>query len=127
MLGPAHPLAGRDRVTVEELSDYRLVLRPRSVSRGAHDVILGMFHGHPPAATRITEAYSGAGWDAMHADGFSVVAAAAAVSGDFVTVPIADGDAAFSMSLVWSRDTPPLVLPALLEAADSAVAANGWR
>ncbi|TML29192.1 MAG: LysR family transcriptional regulator [Actinobacteria bacterium] len=127
VLGPAHPLAGRDRVTVEELSDYRLVLRPRSVSRGAHDVILGMFHGHPPAATRITEAYSGAGWDAMHADGFSVVAAAAAVSGDFVTVPIADGDAAFSMSLVWSRDTPPLVLPALLEAADSAVAANGWR
>jgi hypothetical protein len=63
----------------------------------------------------------------MHADGFSVVAAAAAVSGDFVTVPIADGDAAFSMSLVWSRDTPPLVLPALLEAADSAVASNGWR
>lgn len=126
VLRPAHPLAGRDRVTVEELAEYRLVLRPRAVSRQAHDLILGMFHAHPPAATRVTEAYSGAAWDAMDADGFSVVAAAAAVSGDFVTVPIADGDAAFWMSLVWSRDTPPLVLHALLEAADAAVAANGW-
>lgn len=126
VLRPAHPLADRDKVTVEELAEYRLVLRPRSVSRGAHDVIISMFHGHPPAATRVTEAYSGAAWDAMHADGFSIVAAAAAVSGDFITVPIDDGDAAFWMSLVWSRDAPPLVLQALLEAADAAVAANDW-
>jgi hypothetical protein len=75
----------------------------------------------------VTEAYSGASWDAMHADGFTVVPAAAAVSGDFVTVPIADANAEFTLSLIWSRATPPALLPALLEAADAAVAENGWQ
>jgi DNA-binding transcriptional LysR family regulator len=127
VLRPGHPLAARDSVTIAELAKYHLVLRPRHVSKGAHDLILGMFHGHPPAATRVTEAYSGASWDAMHADGFTVVPAAAAVSGDFVTVPIADANAEFTLSLIWSRATPPALLPALLEAADAAVAENGWQ
>jgi DNA-binding transcriptional LysR family regulator len=127
VLRPTHPLAGRESVTITELADYRLVMRPRNVSKGAHDVILGMFHGNPPAATRVTEAYSGASWDAMHADGFGVVPASAAVSGDFVTLPISDANAEFTLSLIWSRDTPPPILPALLEAADAAVAENRWQ
>jgi DNA-binding transcriptional LysR family regulator len=123
---PEHPLAGRATVTIAELADYHLVLRPRSVSKGAHDVILAMFHGHPPAGTRVTETYSGASWDAMHADGFTVVPSSAAVGGDFLAIPISDSDAEFTMSLIWSRQTPPLVLQGLLEAADAAVAESDW-
>src|SRR5262245_38334538 len=58
-----HPLAKRGEVTVEELAGHTLLLWPRSVSKGAHDVVLGMFHGNRPAATRVTETYSGASWD----------------------------------------------------------------
>ena len=121
-----HPLATRDRVTVEDLAEHRLVLLPRNISKGAHDVILGMFHGHPPVATRVTDAYSGANWDAMHADGFAVMPSSAAVGGDFVKVPIADSVDEFTISLVWNRETPPVVLPKLLEAAEGAVAENAW-
>ena len=121
-----HPLAERDEVTIEELAEHTLLLWPRTVSKGAHDVVLGMFHGRQPAATRVTESYSGASWDAMHANAFAVVAASAAVSGDHVAVPINNGQVEFTMSLIWSRETPPAVLPALLEAVDSAVADNNW-
>lgn len=123
---PQHPLAGHPTVTIGELAGYHLVLRPRSVSKGAHDVILGMFHGRPPAGTRVTESYSGASWDAMHADGFTIVPSSAAVGGDFATIPISDSEAEFTMSLMWSTQTPPLVLDALLEAADAAIAENDW-
>jgi DNA-binding transcriptional LysR family regulator len=122
-----HPLASRERVTIEDLAEHRLVLLPRNISKGAHDVILGMFHGHPPAATRVTEAYSGATWDAMQADGFAIMPASAAVGGDFVAVPIADSANEFTISLVWNREIPPAVLPHLLEAADAAAAENAWR
>jgi len=122
-----HPLSGRDRVTVEDLANHTLVLWPRSVSRGAHDLVLALFHGHRPASVRVTERHTGAAWDAMHADGFTVVAASAPVSGDFVRVPISDGNAEFTMSLIWNSETPPRILPALLEAADAAVAENGWQ
>jgi DNA-binding transcriptional LysR family regulator len=121
-----HPLAKHAEVTIDDLLPHTLLLWPRGVSKGAHDTVLGMFHGRRPAATRVTETYSGASWDAMHANAFAVVAASAAVSGDLVTLPINDGDAEFTMSLVWSRETPPAVLPVLLEAAESAAADNDW-
>jgi hypothetical protein len=63
----------------------------------------------------------------MHADGFTIVPSSAAVGGDFVTIAISDSDAEFAMSLVWSRQTPPRVLRGLLEAADGAIAENGWH
>jgi DNA-binding transcriptional LysR family regulator len=122
-----HPLAAHEEVTIEDLAEHMLLLWPRTVSKGAHDIVLGMFHGHKPAATRVTDSYSGASWDAMHANGFAVVAASAAVSGDLATVPINNGNVEFTMSLIWSRATPPLVLPALLEAVDSAIAENAWQ
>jgi DNA-binding transcriptional LysR family regulator len=122
-----HPLADREEVTVAELAEHTLVLWPRNVAKSAHDLVLGMFHGHRPASTRVTEGYSGAMWDAMHADGFAVVPASAAVSGDFVTARISDGNIEFTMSLVWSKGTPPAVLGALLDAADAAADENGWR
>lgn len=127
VLRPRHPLARSESLTVAELAEHTLVLWPRTVSKGAHDAVLSMFDEHRPAATRVTDGHSGASWHAMHADGFAVVPASAAVSGDFVTVPISDGTAEFQLALVWSRHTPPPVLPGLLEAADSAVAENGWR
>jgi DNA-binding transcriptional LysR family regulator len=127
VMRPGHPLAGRDSVTVAELAQHTLVLTPRNVSKGAHDLVVGMFHGSRPAATRVTEGDSGASWDAMHADGFAVLPASAAVSGDFVTIPISDAGIEFPISLVWSRATPPAVLGPLLDAADEAADQNSWR
>jgi hypothetical protein len=126
MMLRGHLLSGRDRVTVDDLAKHTLVLWPRNVSRGAHDLVLGLFHGHMPAAMRVTEQHSGATWDAMHADGFAVVPASSAVSGDFVTVPLDGADLHFTLSLIWSNATPPPVLPALLDAADAAADENGW-
>ena len=127
MLRPDHALAKRESITIDDLAEHRLVLRPRHVSKGAHDVILAMFHGNPPASTSVADAYSGATWDAMHDDGFAVMPSSAAVGGDFIAVPIADTTDEFTISLLWSTDTPPAVLPRLLEAADGAAVENGWR
>jgi hypothetical protein len=33
----------------------------------------------------------------------------------------------FTISLVWSKGTPPAMLGALLDAADAAADANRWR
>jgi DNA-binding transcriptional LysR family regulator len=126
MMLRGHLLSGRGRVTVDDLAKHTLVLWPRNVSRGVHDLVLGLFHGHMPAAMRVTEQHSGAAWDAMHADGFAVVPASSAVSGDFVTVPINGADIDFTLSLIWSNATPPSVLPPLLDAADAAADENKW-
>jgi DNA-binding transcriptional LysR family regulator len=122
-----HRLAERDSVTVADLAAHTLVLWPRDIAKGAHDLVLMMFHGHRPAATRVTDVYGGASWDAMHTDGFAVMPASSAVSGDFVTVPVSDTGIEFTISLVWSTGTPPAVLGALLDAADAAADANRWR
>ena len=128
VLRRGHPLAGREQITAAELAAHTLILWPRNISKGAHDTVLALFHGHRPAATRVVDGDSGAIWDAMQAaDGFVVVPTAAAISGDLVRVPIDDANIEFTMSLVWSRATPPLMLPALLEAGDAAAEANGWR
>jgi DNA-binding transcriptional LysR family regulator len=122
-----HPLASRESVTPEQLSDHKLVLWPRNVAKGAHDVVLALFHGRGPAAVRVADGHSGAIWDAMQAaDAFIVLPTSAAVSGDLVRVPIDDGNIEFTMALVWSSHTPPLALEGLLEAADAAIEQNGW-
>jgi len=122
-----HPLAGQATVTVAELARHTLVLPPRTLSEGMHDRVLAMFHAHRPAAVRIADAHSGASWDAMQtSDAFGVAAAAGAVSGDLVAVPIENSNIEFTISLVWCRKTPPIVLAALLEAADAMIAENRW-
>jgi DNA-binding transcriptional LysR family regulator len=121
-----HPLAKSSAVTLEELAPYALVLTPRPFAKGAHDVVLSLFHGRPTAGMRIAELNSGAFWDAMLAGGFAVLPASAPFSGDFVGLPISDAEIDFTISLVWSKQTPPAVLAALLEAADAASVANGW-
>lgn len=113
-------------MTVTQLARHTLVLWPHDIPRGAHDLVLALFHGHMPASLRVTQRHSGAAWDAMHADGFAVVPASSAVGGDFVTVPIDDADVEFTMSLVWSTATPPPVLPALVDAAKAAADENSW-
>jgi DNA-binding transcriptional LysR family regulator len=127
VMRPEHPLAERHSVTVADLAEHTLVLPPRNITKGGHDLVIGMFHENPPVAMRVTEGNSGASWDAMHSDGFSVLPASAAVSGDFVTVPISDAGIEFPISLVWSKATPPAVLGHLLDAADAAADLNGWR
>jgi DNA-binding transcriptional LysR family regulator len=109
-----HPCAKNGSVTLEELAPYPL------------DGVLSLCHGRPTAGMRIAELNSGAFWDAMLAHGFAVLPASAPFSGDFVGLPISDADVDFTISLVWSKETPPAVLPALIEAADAAIAANGW-
>lgn len=126
VMGRGHPLSSRERVRVEDLAKHTLVLWPNDVSRGAHDVVLERFHGNMPASVRVTDRHSGAAWDAMHADGFAVVPASSGVGGDFVAIPIEEADIDFTISLVWSKATPPPVLPALLDAADAAADENGW-
>ncbi|HSC74249.1 MAG TPA: LysR family transcriptional regulator [Gaiellaceae bacterium] len=121
-----HPLSSHEQVTLAELAKHTLVLWPHDIPRGAHDLVLALFHGHMPASLRVTDRHSGAAWDAMHADGFAVVPASSAVGGDFVAVPIHDADVDFTMSLIWSDATPPAVLPALLDAADAAADENDW-
>jgi DNA-binding transcriptional LysR family regulator len=121
-----HPLADRDSVGLDELAKYTLVVSPRPFAKGAHDVVLAMFHGHPPAATRIADLNSGPFWDAMLAQGFAVLPHSAPFSGDFVALPIADVDAEFEICMVWSKQTAPAILPGLIKAADAAIAANAW-
>ena len=123
---PTHPLAKRESVTVNELAEHTLVVWPRSLATAAHNVVLAMFHGHPPASTRTVDLSGGASWEAMHRDGFTVTPASAAVGGDFVAVPIADANAEFTLSMVWNKHAPPAYLPGLLEASTAAIASNGW-
>jgi DNA-binding transcriptional LysR family regulator len=122
----AHPLANEAGVRLDQLGDYTLVLSPRPFAKGAHDVVLSMFHGRPPASTRIADINSGPFWEAMLAGGFAVLPSSAPFSGDFVALPIEDANAGFEICMVWSKQTPPGMLEALIEAADAAIAANGW-
>jgi DNA-binding transcriptional LysR family regulator len=121
-----HPLAGRDRVTLDALAKHTLLLTPRTDARGTHDVVLALFHEHAPSATRIAQLYSGAFWEAMRAGSFTVVAASAPFSGDCVALAIDGPEDVFTLSMVWSRETPPPTLSGLVDAADAAIAANGW-
>jgi DNA-binding transcriptional LysR family regulator len=121
-----HPLAKRSSVTLDELAQYTLVLGPRGLAKGSHDLVLSLFHGHKPASTRIADLNSGPFWDAMLAGGFAVLPSSAAFSGDFVALPIEGTKEEFTLSMVWSTHTPPALLSGLIDAADAAIVANGW-
>jgi DNA-binding transcriptional LysR family regulator len=122
----AHPLAQRKTVTAADLSAHPLVLWPRELAETAHDVVLSIFEGHEPSGIRVANLYGGAFWEHIQDGGFAVVPLSAAVGGDFATVPIKDADAEFTMSMLWSTHTPPALLSGLIEAADVAIAKNGW-
>jgi DNA-binding transcriptional LysR family regulator len=123
---PAHPLAERKEVTVADLSGNPLVLWPREHAETAHDVVLSIFESHEHPDLRVAALYGGAFWHQMQDGAFAVVPLSAAVSGDFATVPLTGTDAQFTMSMLWSRHTPPPLLSGLVEAADAAVAKNNW-
>jgi DNA-binding transcriptional LysR family regulator len=122
----AHPLAQRKSVTVADLAAHPLVLWPRELAEAAHDVVLTIFQAREPADVRVANLYGGAFWQQMQNGAFAVVPLSAAVSGDFATVPIKDTDVEFTMSMLWSRHTPPALLRGLVEAADAAIARNSW-
>jgi DNA-binding transcriptional LysR family regulator len=126
VMGREHPLARRKSVTVADLAGYTLVLWPRELAEAAHDVVLSIFQRHEPASLRVAGMYGAAFYEAMQAGGFAVVPLSAAVSRDFATVPIVDAGGEFTMSMLWSRHTPPAILGGLIEAADAAIANNNW-
>jgi DNA-binding transcriptional LysR family regulator len=123
---PAHPLAQRKQVAVADLAAYPLVLWPRELAQAAHDIVRSIFQDQEPADVRVASLYGGAFWHQLQDGAFAVVPLSAAVSGDFATVPIRDADSEFTMSMLWSRHTPPPLLTGLLEAADAAIARNNW-
>jgi DNA-binding transcriptional LysR family regulator len=119
-----HPLARKRSVTLASLAEHPLVLWRREDAR---DAVLAMFDGRRPRARRVADVESGAFWDAMRSGGYAVVAPSEPVSGDFVGLHIDDATAEFTTAMVWSRRSPPPLLPGLVDAADAAVAANGWH
>jgi DNA-binding transcriptional LysR family regulator len=121
-----HSLAGSASVSLDALAEHTHVLWPRQFARRSHDVVLAMFDGRSPVSARVVEASSGAFWQTMLGGGFSIVPSSAPIAGDFVGVPIDGTNWEFMLAMVWSRRTPPPVLPALIEAVDAASAANGW-
>jgi len=122
----AHPLAQRESVSAADLAAHPLVLWPRELAEEAHDVVLTIFQAHEPADIRVASLYGGAFWQQMQDGAFAVVPLSAAVGGDFATVQIKDTDVEFTMSMVWSKHTPPALLTGLIEAADEAIARNSW-
>jgi DNA-binding transcriptional LysR family regulator len=122
----AHPLAQRKTVAAADLAAHPLVLWPRELAETAHDLVLSIFEGHEPSDIRVANLYGGAFWEHLQDGGFAVVPLSAAVGGDFATVRIKGTEAAFTMSMLWSKHTPPALLAGLIEAADVAIAKNDW-
>ena len=121
-----HPLAENDEVTVEELASHTLVLWPHESASASHELVLSIFDRFPPAGVCTAELFSGAWWEAMTSGGITIVTASWPVSVEFVALQISDATAEFTTSIVWAYQTPPAILDELLQAADSAIAANGW-
>jgi DNA-binding transcriptional LysR family regulator len=126
VLGNDHPLARRESVTVADLAPHTLVLWPRELAEGAHDVVLSMFQRNEPASLQVASMYGATFYEAMQAGGFAVAPLSAAVSRDFATVPIENASGQFTMSMLWSTQAPPATLTGLIEAADAAIVRNNW-
>jgi DNA-binding transcriptional LysR family regulator len=119
-------LVTRDSVSLTELAAHPLLIWPRELCAGSHDLVLRMFERAPPVATIELERYDRGWWREMVAGAFAVVPAGSATTPEFVTLPIDDTDAEFVTEIVWSEYAPPPVLPVLLDALDDVSEAHGW-
>ena len=119
-------LAARDSLSLADLAEHHLLIWPRELCPGSHDLVLHMFEPNPPVATIELERYDRGWWREMVAGGFAVVPAGSATTPEFVTLPIEDADAEFVTEIVWSEYAPPPVLPVLLDALDDVSEAHGW-
>jgi DNA-binding transcriptional LysR family regulator len=121
-----HPLATTDSVTVAQLAKYPLLVWPRAQSRGSHDLVLSIFDAHPPVATKVVPMFGGGWWGEMEEGAFCVIPDGSPTIPEVVRLAMRNSSATFTTSLIWSRQTPPGMLPGLLEVVDSMSSSNGW-
>ena len=123
-LPAGHPLAGRDEVRLEELSDERLILFSRSFHPRCYDYVVGCCReaGFEPKVVQRKEPqlYSGATTYRMVASGLGVgIVARPVVSGyrpyDVVFKPLRDPAPALELVAAWRRDDPSSNLQSFLE------------
>jgi DNA-binding transcriptional LysR family regulator len=120
------PLASRTSISIAELARHPLLIWPREDDEGAHDLVVGLFDGAPPASTTELERYDRAWWSGLVDGGFAVVPAGISITSDFALVPIEDSPAEFVTEVVWSDYAAPPILPVLLDALDDVAEAHGW-
>jgi DNA-binding transcriptional LysR family regulator len=123
----SHPLAGRKRVRLEELAEYRLALWPEAEAPDAHELVLGIFAGvklKQPIA--VLPMFSGAWAEELEAGAFCVVSGDAAMTAEYATARIADTSSTFDTWLAWSEATPPASLQTVRAAASALREARGW-
>ena len=119
-----HPLAGRDEVYLEELSDERLILFSRTFHPRSYDYVVGCCReaGFEPKVVQRKEPqlYSGATTYRMVAAGIGVgIVARPVVSRyrpyDVVFKPLREPAPALELVAAWRRDDPSSNLQAFLE------------
>ena len=125
VVSQGHPLAAMETVTVEQLAKYPLLVWPRSQSRGSHDLVLSIFDAHAPVATTVVPMFGG-WWSHMDEGAFCVIPDGSPTIPEAVRLPIKNSSATFVTSLLWSKHTPPGILPGLLEVVESMSSSNGW-
>jgi len=123
-LPEGHPLAGRDGVSLGELSDERLILFSRSFHPRCYDYVVGCCReaGFEPKVVQRKEPqlYSGATTYRMVASGIGVgIVARPVVSGyrpyDVIFKPLQDPEPALELVAAWRRGDPSSNLQSFLE------------
>ncbi len=123
-LPEGHPLAGRDEISLRELSDERLILFSRSFHPRSYDYVVGCCReaGFEPKVVQRKEPqlYSGPTTYRMVASGIGVgIVARPVVSGyrphDVVFKPLRNPAPALDLVAAWRRDDPSQNLQAFLE------------
>jgi DNA-binding transcriptional LysR family regulator len=123
----SHPLAGRRRVRLEELAEYRLALWPEGEAPDAHEVVLGIFAGVKlKQPITVLPMFSGVWAEELAAGAICVVSADAAITADYATARIADTNATFDTWLAWNVAAPPASLQPVRDAASALREARGW-
>ncbi|MBA2616652.1 MAG: LysR family transcriptional regulator [Rubrobacter sp.] len=123
-LPEGHPLAGRDVISMRDLSDERLILFSRTFHPRSYDYVVGCCReaGFEPKVVQRKEPqlYSGATTYRMVASGIGVgIVARPVVSGyrphNVVFKPLRDPAPALDLVAAWRRDDPSSNLQAFLE------------
>ncbi len=133
-LPEGHPLAGREEISMRELSEERLILFSRSFHPRCYDYVVGCCRGagfEPKVLQRKEpQLYSGATTYRMVASGLGVgIVARPVVSGyrqyDVIFKPLRDPSPALDLVAAWRRDDPSSNLQAFLEIVREVAPAEG--
>ncbi|MDQ4127713.1 MAG: LysR substrate-binding domain-containing protein [Actinomycetota bacterium] len=133
-LPEGHPLAGREEISMRELSEERLILFSRSFHPRCYDYVVGCCRGagfEPKVLQRKEpQLYSGATTYRMVASGLGVgIVARPVVSGyrqyDVIFKPLRDPSPALDLVAAWRRDDHSSNLQAFLEIVREVAPAEG--